>query len=117
AWSDRKNDARRLVAFLTAPEQMLERAAATGQYPPRRSLYDSPALGRALGTDPEAVRAIVESATPRPVTPVYSELSAILQVELHRALAGGATPAEALARADAGIAALLERAGLSGAPR
>jgi ABC-type glycerol-3-phosphate transport system substrate-binding protein len=47
------------------------------------------------------------------VTPVYSELSEILQVSLHRALTGQQPPAAALTDAAANMRALLARSGLA----
>ena len=96
AFSDRKDEAAKFIAFLLAAEQMLERARVTGQYPPDPALYDTPELSSALHTDAHALRAIIEHAVARPATPVYSELSSILQVSLHRALTGQQTPREAL---------------------
>jgi len=104
-----------LVAFLTAPEQMLERAEVAGQFPSRRSLYDHPRLADALPIPPGDARTIVEHAVARPVSPVYSELSGALQVHLHRALTGQETPADALTRAADAIRAILARSGLDGA--
>jgi hypothetical protein len=46
------------------------------------------------------------------VTPVYSELSEILQIWLHRALTGQAEPDSALSAAASAIRALLDRVGL-----
>jgi len=103
-----------LIAFLTAPEQMLERARAVGQFPPRPALYDMPELADALAIPPEQARAIISAAQPRPVTPVYTELSQILQIHLHRALTRQREPAVALAEAAAEIRTLLERTGLAG---
>ena len=102
-----------LVAFLTAPDQMLERARLTAQLPPRRSLYDNTELVAALPMPLEQVRPILEAAVPRPATPVYSELSEVLQVWLHRALTGQQPPAVALQQAAREMRALLVRAGLS----
>jgi multiple sugar transport system substrate-binding protein len=102
-----------LVAFLTAPEQMLERARLAGQLPARRSLYDTAALAEALPIPVQQVRRIVDAATPRPVTPVYSELSEILQVRLHRALTGQQPPEVALRDAAREIRVLLARSGLA----
>jgi multiple sugar transport system substrate-binding protein len=59
-----------------------------------------------------AVRAALEAAMSRPVTPVYSELSELLQVHVHRALSGQQTPQQALQLAAADIRALLVRSGL-----
>lgn len=112
AFSRRPDDAWALVQFLTAPEQMLERAQVTGQYPSRQSMYDTPELARALQADTAAIREILDHAVGRPATPVYSELSNLLQISLHRALAGQQEPAEALREGAQGIRALLARSGL-----
>jgi len=109
AFSDRKPDAWEFIQFLLAPEQMLERARSTGQYPPVPALYDTPELADALHADARAVRTIINSAVARPATPVYSELSSILQVSLHRALSGQQTPSEALRDAARDMRALLTR--------
>ncbi len=101
-----------LVRFLTAPDQMLERARLAGQLPSRRSLYDLPALADALTIPLDQVRQALEAAVPRPVTPVYSELSELLQVRLHRALTRQEEPAAALRAASRDIRAVLDRAGL-----
>ncbi len=51
------------------------------------------------------------------MTPVYSELSEILQVRLHRALSGQQPPAAALHDAAREIRALLARSGLGAGER
>jgi multiple sugar transport system substrate-binding protein len=112
AYSGQPAAAWSLIAFLTAPEQMLERARLAGQYPARRSVFRDPRLAAALGPDPAAVERIVEAARARPVTPVYSQLSEILQVHLHRALAGQVEPEPALQAAAREMEAVLERSGL-----
>ncbi len=101
-----------LIAYLTAPAQMLERAAIAGQYPTRPEVYGDSTLPRALAIPPEQVRALIERAIPRPVTPVYTELSEILQIWLHRALTGQTDPADALHRAAREMRELLTRVGL-----
>jgi multiple sugar transport system substrate-binding protein len=101
-----------LIAYLTAPAQMLERALVAGQYPTRPEVYGDSTLRRALAIPPDQVRALVERAVPRPVTPVYTELSEILQIWLHRALTGQTTPTDALHRAALEMQELLTRVGL-----
>jgi multiple sugar transport system substrate-binding protein len=91
---------------------MLERARLVAQLPARRSLYETDALRQALPIPAEQVRRLLDAATPRPVTPVYSELSEILQVRIHRALSRQQTPDEALQGAAREIRALLARAGI-----
>jgi multiple sugar transport system substrate-binding protein len=102
-----------LIAFLTAPDQMLERARDASQLPARPALYDTPELAEALALPVDALRDAVSAAEPRPVTPVYSELSELLQVRLHRALTGQQEPGAALRDAATEMRALLARAGLT----
>ena len=105
--------ARAVIGYLTRPEQMLERAEVLGHYPPRASLYADSRLAAALPIPPAAAAEILERALPRPAVPVYSELSGIIQLWLHRALTGQSEPADALARAAEDIRRLLERAELT----
>jgi multiple sugar transport system substrate-binding protein len=112
AYSDQPDAAYALVEFLLEPEQELERARVVGQYPPLKGLYGTPELDGALGADSAALGRIVEGATPRPVTPVYSQLSEVLQIALHRALTGQAEPAAALADAAGQMRAVLASAEL-----
>jgi multiple sugar transport system substrate-binding protein len=112
AFSEFPDAAFTLVSYLTAPEQMIERVAAVQQFPTRRALYDDPRLRSTLSVPADQARRAIESATPRPVTPVYTELSEILQIELHRALAGQTSPANALRSAANQMNTLLERTGV-----
>jgi multiple sugar transport system substrate-binding protein len=112
AWSAHPALAWELVEFLTAPDQMLERAELAAQLPARRSLYEGDALSHALPMPIAQIRGLLDAAIPRPVTPVYSELSEILQVRLHRALSGQDRPDIALRMAANEIRALLARSGL-----
>jgi multiple sugar transport system substrate-binding protein len=101
-----------VIEYLTRSEQMLERAKVAGQFPTRPALYDDPDLADALGIPPEQVRPIIERAVPRPVTPVYTQLSEILQVRIHRALTRQQEPREALLDAAREMRELLRRVGL-----
>jgi multiple sugar transport system substrate-binding protein len=101
-----------VIDYLTQPEQMRERAAVVGQFPTRPGLYDDPDLASGLAVSPATVRKIIEYSVPRPVTPVYTQLSEILQIQLHRALTRQATPAAALAAAQAQMQRLMNRVGL-----
>jgi multiple sugar transport system substrate-binding protein len=101
-----------VIDYLTQPAQMLERARGVGQFPTRPALYDDPDLAKALAIPPAQARTIIEHAVPRPVTPVYTQLSDILQIYLHRALTRQQDPAPALAQASRDMQALLDRVGL-----
>jgi multiple sugar transport system substrate-binding protein len=114
ARSRQRGEAWALVQYLTAPEQMIERAQVAGQFPARRSLYADPRMTEALPISPERAREIIDSAVPRPATPVYSQLSGILQIHLHRALTRQANPEAALHAAAEAMRELLATAGLGG---
>jgi multiple sugar transport system substrate-binding protein len=101
-----------VIDFLTRPEQMLERAQVVGQFPARRTGISEADLARVLSIPPAQIRAVVERAVPRPVTPVYTQLSDILQIELHRALTRQTSPEAALRQAQEQMQRLLDRVGL-----
>jgi multiple sugar transport system substrate-binding protein len=102
-----------VIEYLTRPEQMLERARVVGQYPTRPALYERPELARALSVAPDQARRIIERAVPRPVTPIYTQLSELLQIRLHRALTGQQPPRAALEAAAEEMRALLDKVGLA----
>jgi multiple sugar transport system substrate-binding protein len=109
----RPEEAWALVSYLSAPEQMLERARVVGQFPSRPALYElGGGLEHALGVDPAEALRVVSAAEARPVTPVYTQLSELLQVRLHRALTRQQEPRPALEDAAREMRALLARAGL-----
>lgn len=109
AQSNHPDAAYTVIAYLTQPAQMLERARMVGQYPARSALYTESDLASVLPLPPEQVRRIIEHAVPRPVTPVYTELSDILQIALHRALTQQQSPTEALSEAAHAMRALLAK--------
>lgn len=96
ASTEHPKEALALIEFLTAPAQMIERAEVIGQYPPRPSLYEGETLSGAFVVPPAEVLNVVARATPRPATPLWTELSQHLQAGLHRSLTGQAEPQEAL---------------------
>ena len=113
SYSEHPDIAWQLVEYLTAPAQQLERAAATGDYPTRKALFDDPRLASALAVPLDQVRTAIESAVPRPVTPIYTELSGLLQIQLHRALTGQASPADALHEAARQMNGVIRESGLA----
>jgi multiple sugar transport system substrate-binding protein len=112
AHSDQPDDAYRLMDYLLQPEQMVERARIAGEYPSRPALYATRELAAALPVAPADALEIIARATPRPVTPIYSELSQVLQVSLHRALTRQQPPREALREAAAAMRSLIAAARL-----
>jgi multiple sugar transport system substrate-binding protein len=113
AFSDDLDAAVALAAFLTEPDQMIERVRITGQLPARGSVYDAAIGDPQLQLRLQRARAIIARAVPRPVTPVYNELSEILQVHLHRALTRQDSPRAALTAAAQQMRRLLAETGLA----
>ena len=109
AYSDQPEAAYELIDYLLQPEQMIERARIAGQYPTRPALYETRELADALTIPPADALAVIERAVPRPVTPVYSQLSEILQISLHRALTRQQEPRAALQEAAEAMRALLAK--------
>ena len=109
AYSDQPAAAYELIDYLLQPEQMIERARIAGQYPTRPALYGTRALADALTIPPADALKVIERAVPRPATPVYSQLSEILQISLHRALTRQQEPRPALQEAAAAMRALLAK--------
>jgi multiple sugar transport system substrate-binding protein len=112
AWTEHPEAAWRVVEYLTQPAQMLERARVVGQFPTRSALFGDSALAAALAIPPAQALAVIRRATPRPVTPVYTQLSGLLQIHLHRALTLQESPTEALDGAAGEMQALIDRTGL-----
>jgi multiple sugar transport system substrate-binding protein len=116
AHSDQPEDAYALIDFLLQPEQMIERARVAGQFPTRPALYATTELAEALPIPPADALRVIEHAVPRPVTPVYSQLSEILQISVHRALTRQQEPGPALHDAAAAMRALLAKVALAPEP-
>jgi len=106
--SDQLDSAYELIRFLTTPEEMAERARFGAQFPARRSVYGGE-LDDALGMPAAAALDLVDVAIAPPVTPLYAQLSVVLQTQLHLALSGKTAPQTALAEAAREIRALLAK--------
>jgi len=106
----RQRDSAWVVAqFLTSPAMQKNFAVMAGRAPSRKALYQDADV---LAANPHFADMfpVFETATPRPRTPVYPEVSNILQRFLHAALSDDNPDIPELAnKADAEIRAALER--------
>jgi multiple sugar transport system substrate-binding protein len=95
------------VDFATNEESM-NRAASEYALPPAlASSYDDPGVQEALPFAAE-LRQAVEQAAPRPVSPVYTQISQAIYENVNAALSGQASPQEALEAAQSDMEAALE---------
>lgn len=94
--SENPEEAWEFVKFMTGPEGQKITAIDGGSAPTLRDLYEDEEVRDAapLFADEEFV-ATLENAVPRPVSPIYPQISDIMQIELSRALAGEISAEEA----------------------
>ncbi|UFT98942.1 ABC transporter substrate-binding protein [Radiobacillus kanasensis] len=107
-YSEHPEAAWKLVKFLSGPEGQKIRAIEGGSAPTLKALYEDTEVTDAspLFANPEFQK-VLEAAVPRPVTPIYPEISDILQIELSKALTGDQTAEEAAANIQAKIEAAI----------
>lgn len=96
------------LSWATDAVQM-KKAALRGNPPTRRSLFQDADLRKSFRAYP-AQLASLESARPRPRTPLWNEIENALGIALSEANTGSVTPEQALAQAQKEIAAIVARA-------
>jgi multiple sugar transport system substrate-binding protein len=107
AYSENPGGALALVDFITNEESM-NRAASEYALPPALTApYDNPQVQEALPFAAELKQA-VEQARPRPVSPVYTQISQAIYENVNAALAGEVQPQEALENAQRDMEQALE---------
>lgn len=90
-----KSEAAALVRWLSSPE-VARRLAIEGSFHPAfTSVYQDPAVLAAVPWFADALP-VVASARPRPVTPVYRQISDALRINTNSVMAGARTPSQAL---------------------
>jgi multiple sugar transport system substrate-binding protein len=82
--------------YWTSPEVIKTNAAEYALPPTMPQTYDDPAVRKTLPYAPQ-LRAAVQAATSRPVSPVYSQISQAVYTNVNKALAGQVSPQDALA--------------------
>jgi multiple sugar transport system substrate-binding protein len=84
----------KFIQFLTSDQAQIARAIAAGDPPSVKSAYNSTLFAKAPYFRQET--AVFAHATPRPVTPVYTQISSQLQTMISSVLSGQSSPAAAL---------------------
>jgi multiple sugar transport system substrate-binding protein len=108
AGSKNKQRAAEFLFWATAPEQM-KQAALRGNPPTRRSVFLDPELRARFRAFP-AQLASLETARPRPRTPLWNEIENAFGIRISQANSGSITPEETLRRANQEIEAIVQRA-------
>lgn len=105
----------RVVQWLTGPDAQRQLVLLQGYAPTWKSLYADPLLKAAhplLQVQQEAL----ESAVARPLTPLYAQLSNVLQRQLNALLTSDLEPERALARAQQQSQLITQSAGATASP-
>jgi multiple sugar transport system substrate-binding protein len=101
-YSKNAGAALKAVDFITSEASQVTAAVKGGQSATLKSAYDNQALQTALPFH-DVLEKGIEQATTRPVTPVYSQVSAAMYKNISAALSGSVTPEEALKSAEGQI--------------
>ena len=107
--------AARVVQWLTGPEAQRELVLLQGYAPTWKSLYADPLL-EAAHPLLQVQRKALESAVVRPLTPLYAQLSNVLQRQLNSLLTSDLQPEQVLARAQQQSDLVTQAAGASASP-
>jgi multiple sugar transport system substrate-binding protein len=102
AYSENPEGALLFVDHLTSPETLKLNMAEYSLPSVLEATYEDPEVQKAIPYAAELKRAI-EQARPRPVSPVYTQISAAIYKNVNRALSGQVSPEEALAQGNAEI--------------
>jgi multiple sugar transport system substrate-binding protein len=82
------------IQYLSSDSAQIARAISAGDPPSVKSAYGAQLYAAAPYFQQE--QAVFNAATPRPVTPVYTQISSQLQTMISSVLTGGSTPSAAL---------------------
>ena len=102
SFSDNPKGAVLFADFWTSPETIRRNAADHALPPVLTATYDEPSVKEAIPYAAELEEA-VEAASPRPVSPVYPQISQAVSENVNAALSGEISPEEALKKGQAQI--------------
>ena len=107
AYSENPEAALEFINFVTGPEAQKVMTTKSTLPPTLVETYDDAEVQKALPFA-EQLRKAVEQAQPRPVSPVYPQISEAIYTNVHDVLSGKAEPDAALQKMKADIEAALE---------
>ena len=88
----------KFIDYMTHPERQSEDIVKFSDASPLKAVYEDPAVKKAQPFSDE-LKTAVEQAKTRPVSPVYSQVSAAIYKNVNKALSGNVSPEEALKKA------------------
>ncbi|MGP4692929.1 ABC transporter substrate-binding protein [Agrobacterium cavarae] len=100
AYSNHKDEAQKLVEYLSSQETSTFMAVNGSLLPTYSAAYKDEAVLKAAPWFADALQ-VVETAKPRPVTPRYNEVSEVIRTTVNAVLAGVTTPEDGAAQIEA----------------
>ena len=97
----------KFIDYMTKDERQAEDIVKFSDASPLKAVYEDPAVQKAQPFSDELKEA-VEQAKTRPVSPVYSQVSAAIYKNVNKALSGNMSPEEALKQAQSDMEKALE---------
>jgi multiple sugar transport system substrate-binding protein len=101
-YSKNPGGALKFIDYATSPKRIAKNASKYSKTPTIGSAYDDPAVKKAMPFA-ATLRAGVEAAKSRPVSPVYPQISEAIFKNVNAALSGSTSPQDALKKADGEI--------------
>jgi multiple sugar transport system substrate-binding protein len=96
AASDKQDEAWEFIKFMTSPEQLKTNAVEGSRLPVRRNLYEDPEVLEKMPIARLGQDILIEHSRPRPVSPVYSDMSLELAEQFNKMLKGDVSPNKAV---------------------
>ena len=91
-----------VVDFLAQQDWQTQLTADFSQASPLKATYDQPEVKKAIPFS-DSLRQALEQAKPRPVSPVYPQISQAIYKNVNRALSGQSSPEDAMKQAQSDI--------------
>jgi multiple sugar transport system substrate-binding protein len=107
AYSKNPEGSLAFIEFATSPDQQKLMATEASLPPTVTDVYDDPEVKKAMPFAAE-LRSAIEQAQPRPVSPVYPQISEAIYNNVYAALQGNASPDEAAGKMNDEIQQALE---------
>lgn len=109
ATTEKQDQAWEFIQFMTAPEQLKTLAIEGSRLPVRRSLYEDREILENVPVARLGKETIIQDTRPRPVSPVYSDMSLEIAEKFNAALGGEMSPEAAVNALQTELASIAEQ--------
>jgi multiple sugar transport system substrate-binding protein len=105
---EKKDAAAKFLKYLASDETQAFSAVNSGRIPIAKSAFKNADV---LKANPhfESLYDVFINAKPRPVSPIYPQISDVIQIEVHKAITGGQTPDQSVKNMQKSISDLLAK--------